>query len=207
MSARDALHLSWIGQDVHDGQPRNPAAPLAELLATARCRRRRPRARCEGHRRGRDGVNHRPWLVRHPLQPFDARYFDGTRLRAVFLPRRFRADRSRSASDDGGRIGCRHRGLHGSARRCAESVGSRHRARCCATCSRHFRDPAKQFLVRRMKPAARCAQRTSAWTTASRSKPKASMRIENLARRLFLDAVERAAIARTARSAAGMAAG
>jgi hypothetical protein len=32
MSARDALHLSWIGQGVTDGKPRNPAQPLAELM-------------------------------------------------------------------------------------------------------------------------------------------------------------------------------
>jgi exodeoxyribonuclease V gamma subunit len=30
MSVRDALHLSFIGEGVRDGKPRNPAAPLAE---------------------------------------------------------------------------------------------------------------------------------------------------------------------------------
>ena len=33
MSARKRLHLSYIGQGVRDGKHRNPAAPLAELLA------------------------------------------------------------------------------------------------------------------------------------------------------------------------------
>jgi exodeoxyribonuclease V gamma subunit len=74
MSARNALHLSFIGEGVRDGLRRNPAAPLAELMIAldgevvadvatvddaAELARRR-----------------RPWLVRHPLQPFDARYFD-----------------------------------------------------------------------------------------------------------------------------------
>lgn len=66
MSARSRLHLSFIGEGVKDGKPRNPAAPLAELIA-------------ELEREA--GLSHesraelRPWLVRHPLQPFDARYF------------------------------------------------------------------------------------------------------------------------------------
>src|SRR3546814_5296797 len=33
MSARKRLHLSYIGEGVSDGKPRNPAAPLAELMA------------------------------------------------------------------------------------------------------------------------------------------------------------------------------
>ena len=33
MSARWRLHLSYIGEGVRDGKPRNPAAPLAELMA------------------------------------------------------------------------------------------------------------------------------------------------------------------------------
>jgi exodeoxyribonuclease V gamma subunit len=76
MSARDALHLSFIGEGVRDGLPRNPAAPLAELMtaldaesvddATAAA----DATAVEGRRR--------PWLVRHPLQPFDARYFDAS---------------------------------------------------------------------------------------------------------------------------------
>ncbi len=67
MAARERLHLSWVGCGVRDGKPRNPAAPLAELLdslANTRAVDGSPRAS-------------RPWLVEHPLQPFDARYFDG----------------------------------------------------------------------------------------------------------------------------------
>ncbi len=67
MSARCQLHLSYIGQGVRDGKPRNPAAPLAELLAVL------DDAAGLG---ADDRTTPRPWLVRHPLQAFDARYFD-----------------------------------------------------------------------------------------------------------------------------------
>lgn len=76
MSARDALHLSFIGEGVRDGKARNPATPLGELMAALE--------RAAGlplDDDGRDEVAgewRRPWLVRHPLQPFDARYFDGS---------------------------------------------------------------------------------------------------------------------------------
>lgn len=62
MSAREALHLSYVGEGVRDGKPRNPAQPLAELLAFLE------RVLAPG--------GQPPWLLRHPLQPFDARYFD-----------------------------------------------------------------------------------------------------------------------------------
>jgi exodeoxyribonuclease V gamma subunit len=63
MAARDALHLSFLGEAVRDGKARNPAAPLAELLAFLD---------------ERVQATARPWLIRHPLQPFDTRYFDGS---------------------------------------------------------------------------------------------------------------------------------
>lgn len=75
MSARWRLHLSYIGLGVHDGKPRNPAAPLAELMAVLDPDAAVPSTasdRAEGERQCR------PWWVRHPLQPFDARYFDGS---------------------------------------------------------------------------------------------------------------------------------
>ena len=67
MSARERLHLSYIGEGVRDGQPRNPAAPLAELAAVL------TRADVAT---GEAMAKAAPWRVRHPLQPFDARYFD-----------------------------------------------------------------------------------------------------------------------------------
>lgn len=67
MSARRALHLSWVGQGIADGKPRNPALPLAELL--------RQLDQVHGLQ-GADAAVDRPWLLRHALQPFDGRYFD-----------------------------------------------------------------------------------------------------------------------------------
>lgn len=67
MSARDALHLSYVGEGAQDGKPRNPALPLSELMSFLD----------EAHDFDRsDDQPDRPWRVRHPLQPFDARYFN-----------------------------------------------------------------------------------------------------------------------------------
>lgn len=71
MSARERLHLSYIGEGVNDGKPRNPAAPLVELLSEL--------DRHAGLTPG--DAQPRPWHVGHPLQPFDARYFDGADCR------------------------------------------------------------------------------------------------------------------------------
>jgi len=64
MSARDALHISYVGEGVRDGKARNPAAPLAELLQFL------------DQQYGLTEDDPRPWLLRHPLQPFDARYYE-----------------------------------------------------------------------------------------------------------------------------------
>lgn len=82
MAARDRLHLSYLGEGVKDGKPRNPAAPLAELMAQLDA------AANLGHD-AKDGL--RPWLVRHPLQPFDGRYFDGSDQRLFSYSKRFEA--------------------------------------------------------------------------------------------------------------------
>lgn len=74
MSARDMLHLSYIGEGVRDGKPRNPAAPLAELLDALES--------AAATQSGDAGIDP-PWHIKHPLQPFDARYFDGSD-RALF---------------------------------------------------------------------------------------------------------------------------
>lgn len=78
MSARWRLHLSYIGEGVRDGKPRNPASPLAELMAALDAG-----AGVENVPAGDEDAaarwrRLRPWWVRHPLQPFDARYFDGS---------------------------------------------------------------------------------------------------------------------------------
>ena len=64
MSARNALHLSFVGEGVRDGKPRTPAAPLAELIGLL------------DHAHGATVDTQRSWLLRHALQPFDARYFE-----------------------------------------------------------------------------------------------------------------------------------
>ncbi|MBS7458455.1 exodeoxyribonuclease V subunit gamma [Coralloluteibacterium stylophorae] len=85
MSARERLHLSYIGEGVRDGRPRNPAAPLAELMTAL-----------DAHAGlAPDAGTDRPWCVRHPLQPFDPRYFDGSDPRLFS----FRADFSRMRPD------------------------------------------------------------------------------------------------------------
>ena len=66
MSARRALHLSYIGEGAQDGKTRNPALPLAELLGLL--------DRQHGLDPTLQGYDP-PWRVRHPLQPFDPRYF------------------------------------------------------------------------------------------------------------------------------------
>ena len=84
MAARDRLHLSYVGEGVKDGKPRNPAAPLAELMAQL------DTSAGLGHD-AKDGL--RPWLIRHPLQPFDVRYFDGSDQRLYSYSKRFEAMR------------------------------------------------------------------------------------------------------------------
>ncbi|MEZ5456649.1 MAG: exodeoxyribonuclease V subunit gamma [Lysobacteraceae bacterium] len=64
MSARQRLHLSYVGQNVRDGKPRNPAEPLADLLDLLD--REAGLAPDDGHG---------PWWVAHPLQAFDPRYY------------------------------------------------------------------------------------------------------------------------------------
>jgi exodeoxyribonuclease V gamma subunit len=59
MSARDRLHLSWVGEDPQDGSPREPSPVLSELMEMLD---------------GNAGDAARHWLVEHPLQPFDAGY-------------------------------------------------------------------------------------------------------------------------------------
>lgn len=91
MSARERLHLSWIGEGVGDGQPRNPAAPLAELMAMLEradgiADTRLPAVEAmdvdadEAEAPPTHASTH-AWRIAHPLQPFDTRYFDGRDIR------------------------------------------------------------------------------------------------------------------------------
>ena len=78
MAARQALHISYLGEDVAEGGLRNPAAPLAELLEFLDE---------QAGIAADDEATDRPWRVRHPLQPFDVRYFS-----AAHDPRLFSFD-------------------------------------------------------------------------------------------------------------------
>jgi exodeoxyribonuclease V gamma subunit len=69
MSARQMLHLSYLGAAVKDGGQRNPAAPLGELLALLDA---------SAGLDPDDTVSPRPWRIEHPLQPFDPRHFDAS---------------------------------------------------------------------------------------------------------------------------------
>jgi exodeoxyribonuclease V gamma subunit len=84
MAARQRLHLSYHHEGAQDGKPRNPAAPLAELMAFLDARL------------GPD----RPWFVAHPLQPFDARCFDGIDPRLASFSAEFAAMRAEARTRD-----------------------------------------------------------------------------------------------------------
>ncbi|MCX7512817.1 exodeoxyribonuclease V subunit gamma [Frateuria sp. STR12] len=82
MAAREVLHLSYLAEGVRDGKPRNPAAPLAELMQfldeQADLRTVEADIDEQPLPPGTAREFRRTWRVRHPLQPFDARYFDGS---------------------------------------------------------------------------------------------------------------------------------
>ncbi|MDO5609346.1 MAG: exodeoxyribonuclease V subunit gamma, partial [Pseudomonadota bacterium] len=127
MSARDHLHLSYIGEGVRDGKPRNPAAPLAELCAVL--------GRAD-QAAGEAMAKALPWQVRHPLQPFDLRYFAGTD------PRLFTYHAASAA-------------MHEAAASPADTQISTMRLELPATIGLHelkayWRDPAQALLERRM---------------------------------------------------------
>ncbi len=130
MSARTRLHLSYIGEGVRDGKPRNSAAPLAELMAAL-----------DAATPADQGGHESAWHVRHPLQPFDPRYFDARD------PRLFSYD-ARYAAMDG----------EGTQAAVAPFFDARH-ARALSIdapvtlreLNDYYRDPARQVLARRMQ--------------------------------------------------------
>ncbi|KFN46464.1 hypothetical protein N787_10565 [Arenimonas metalli CF5-1] len=124
MSARDVLHLSYVGRDAQDGRARNPASPLAELMA----------ALPPG-----EGEASPDWRVEHPLQPFDARYFDGRD------PRFFSFD-----ADHAGMVAT----VPDARRLLSEKIVPADVAARDVPLDallRHFRDPARQLLATRLR--------------------------------------------------------
>ncbi len=91
MSARERLHLSFLGEGVMDGKPRNPALPLAELLVILDV---------SAGLAADESDTLRPWIVRHPLQPFDARYFDASDVRLFSYQQDFAQMHGEGASAD-----------------------------------------------------------------------------------------------------------
>jgi exodeoxyribonuclease V gamma subunit len=87
MSARDALHLSYVAFDQVGGSARNPAAPLAELMAAL-----------PAGDRVDDEVLTPTWRVDHKLQPFHADYFNGSDPRLFS----FRAEFASMVGDEAG---------------------------------------------------------------------------------------------------------
>lgn len=71
LSARDVFYVSWLAFDARDNAPRVPSVMLNELLDAL------DRSECAP-----DGGLLSDWLcVKHPLQPFSARYFTGAQPR------------------------------------------------------------------------------------------------------------------------------
>ncbi|MCP3866582.1 MAG: exodeoxyribonuclease V subunit gamma [Gammaproteobacteria bacterium] len=68
LSARDALYISYVGNDIHDNSIKIPSVVTSELLDYLR-----QSIRCE-----QTGEVEEQLLIRHPLQPFSHRYFDGS---------------------------------------------------------------------------------------------------------------------------------
>lgn len=138
MAARERLHLSYIGEGVHDGKSRNPAAPLAELMAAFD-----QQASSQERPAGEAPKLQRPWLVRHPLQPFDPRYFDGGKDAdpALFSHRDAFAAASQSGSETPGLFADLLKPL-----REASAVAAPLEPLQLAKVLGYFRDPARQLL-------------------------------------------------------------
>ena len=125
MAARSRLHLSYQHEGAQDGKPRNPAAPLAELLAWLESRL----------------GDTRPWFVAHPLQPFDDAYFDGRDPRLSSFSRDYAAMVRTQDSDDERFVACER------------PVSNDDDAQIVplARLLRYFRDPAADLLRDRLK--------------------------------------------------------
>jgi len=150
MSARTLLHLSYIGEGVRDGKARNPAAPLAELMAAldaageaaaAETQRGtgKPRAASVEVEDKERQKRQRPWLVHHPLQPFDARYYDRGDAALFSFNADFAAMRSDPLRSRPGPFVAADASAPGAAVPQAEAIELRE-------VIAYFKDPAKQLL-------------------------------------------------------------
>ena len=175
MSSRDALHISYVGEGVRDGKPRNPAAPLAELLQFLD----------EQHGLSADQKTARPWSIRHPLQPFDARYYErAANGEPLHDPRLFSynpAFLATAAAAPAPRfLLARDDAAESSASLVATDVS-------LGALKRYWRDPAKDTLLRQRGISLQALENTS-WPDREPLETQVS-RLERVDRRLLFDAL------------------
>jgi len=139
MSARWRLHLGYIGEGVRDGKPRNPAAPLAELMSALDAGKGIERVAPPGESQDAKWKRERPWWIRHPLQPFDARYFDDSDAALFSYSRAFAAMREGAADATANRPFVESRSRDAAASGAGEPIA-------LAAVLAYYRDPAKQLL-------------------------------------------------------------
>ncbi len=186
MSARDALHLSYLGEDVGNGTARNPAAPLAELLAALDA----AAAIEPGKDIDADAERRcRPWLVRHPLQPFDARYFDGSDV-ALFSYRDDFAAMDLAAANRSMRDGSAARHAAEMPREPGFTLADTSTIVLTDVLS-WFKDPSRQFMNRRLK--LRLDALDAEQLDDSESLEASVDAIASVARRVFMECVVRGA--------------
>ena len=186
MSARGALHLSYIGCGVRDGKPRNPAAPLAELLALldrSEGLSAEDKDILEAETNGATlQVNRRPWLVRHPLQPFDDRYFDGADPALFSFRNAFARIDTRHALDIETVASPRtYQPIVGADASAGERIAPLHEVLA------YFANPARDFLHRRIQ--LRLDALGDDRLPDSESLDADFARIDRIGRRVFLDAI------------------
>jgi exodeoxyribonuclease V gamma subunit len=162
---------------VRDGKPRNPAAPLAELLQFLD----------EQHGIAADQKDDRPWSVRHPLQPFDARYYErDINGRPLHDPRLFTYNPAFLAAASVARVPrflvAPQDVLEGDASRPTAGPDI-----SLTALKRYWRDPAKDNLLRQQGISLQALENTS-WPDREPLETGIS-RLERIDRRLLFDAL------------------
>lgn len=180
MAAREVLHLSYIGEGIRDGKPRNPAAPLAELLGLLDDQAGLRGEPLDSDERptppGEAKVITRPWRIRHPLQPFDARYFDGSD------PRLFSFDAGFAGMVRGAGAAPFMDAAHEDAEAPAGAIPLR-------DVQSYFRDPARQVLAQQLN--IRLDALDSDRLQDREPLQAGFSALDQVAKRLFFDALER----------------
>jgi len=130
LSARDALHVSYVGRDIRSNESRPPSVCVAELLDAVD----RTFAGC-------GGLPSRRLVVEHPLHPFDVRYYGGEPGRFSFSERHRRATTAASR---------RAAGPYGSILSLRLDLPPELGTVDLANMARFFRDPVAGFLRLRL---------------------------------------------------------